>query len=155
MDFEDHAVCLAQFDSGPTALINVGWFSQKYQLKVEVHGTVGHAIANNIPPNPVKAALQMLTMNNSAFWQPYLSELTYFVNCVTHDIRPSPSGEDGVRDLIAIEAAYKNSLQMKNNPCSSISKELKLFYTISNKRLNYGKKDAKLRHSFGSFTKRT
>jgi predicted dehydrogenase len=83
---------------------------------VEVHGTVGHAIANNVPPNPVKAALQMLTMSKSASWQPYVSELAYFVDTIAHDMQPFPSGVDGLKDLEAIETAYRNSLQLKQQP---------------------------------------
>lgn len=113
LDLEDQATCLGRFASGTTALINVGYFSQKYQLKVELLGTVEHAVATNIPPNPILAALQMLTTNTSNFWQPYIAELEYFVNCIINDVQPSPSGYDGLKDLEAIKAAYKNSINLK------------------------------------------
>lgn len=113
LDFEDHAICLAKFQSGTTAVINVGWVSQKYHLRVELLGTVKHAIAENIPPNPISAAIQMLTTNTTTFWRPYVSELEYFVNCVANDMQPSPSGNDGLKDLLAIELAYKNSIKLE------------------------------------------
>jgi predicted dehydrogenase len=116
MNLEDHAICLAQFASGTTAIINVGWFSQEYQVEVEICGTVKHAIARNIPPNRILAAAQMLIMNTSAFWQPYIAELGYFVNCIVNDVQPSPSGMDGLKDLEAIESAYKNSVQLNEVP---------------------------------------
>jgi predicted dehydrogenase len=112
MNFEDHAICLAQFGSGTTAIINVGWFSQKYQLKVDLIGTAEHAIFNHTIPNRIVFGLQMLT-NTSTFWRPYLVELNYFVNCIANDKQPHPSGSDGLRDLQAIELAYTNSFPLK------------------------------------------
>jgi predicted dehydrogenase len=109
MDFEDHATCFIKFKSGTTATINVGWFSQKYQLKVELLGTVDHAIANNIPPNRIIAAAQMLLLKNSVFWQPYIAELCHFARSVANDLQPHPTGIDGLRDIEAIETAYKNT----------------------------------------------
>jgi predicted dehydrogenase len=113
MDFEDHATCFAKFESGTIAIINVGWFSQKYQLKIELLGTVDNVTVNNVPPNPIIAAAQMLLLNTSVFWQPYIVELQHFVNSVASDAQPYPSGIDGLRDLEAIEAAYKNSINLK------------------------------------------
>jgi predicted dehydrogenase len=110
MDFEDSATCLARFESGTTAVINVGWFSEKYQQKVELFGTVRHALARNVPPNRVFAAIQMLTMNTSTFFQPYIAELGHFANSIASDTHPSPSGIDGLKDVEAIELAYKNSI---------------------------------------------
>jgi len=112
LDLEDHAICLAKFESGTTAVINVGWFSQEYQLKVELLGTVKHAVAQNIPPKRISAAIQMLTMNTTPFWRPFAVELEYFANCIANDVRPSPSGNDGLKDLEAIESAYRNSIQL-------------------------------------------
>ena len=112
MNLEDHAICLAHFESGTTAIINVGWFSQQYQLEVAICGTVKHAIVRNIPPNRILAAAQMLIMNTSTFWQPYIAELGYFINCIANDIQPSPSGMDGLKDLEAIEKAYKNTMKL-------------------------------------------
>ena len=112
LDFEDQATCLGRFESGTTAVINVGYFSQKFQLKVELLGTVEHAVAANIPPNPISAAVQMLATNTSDFWRPYIAELECFVNCIVNDVQPCPSGNDGLKDLEAIQAAYKNSIRL-------------------------------------------
>lgn len=113
LDFEDQATCLGRFKSGETAVINVGYFSQKYQLKVELLGTVEHAVAASVPPNPITAAVQMLTTGTSSFWQPYIAELEYFVNCIVNDVQPCPSGNDGLKDLQTIESAYKESMQLE------------------------------------------
>jgi len=112
MDFEDYAICLVKFKSGTTAIINVGWFSQEYQLKVELLGTVKHAIARNLPPNPIISALQLLTTKSTRFWLPYIAELESFTNCVRYDSPPSPSGNDALNDLKVIASAYKNSTRL-------------------------------------------
>jgi len=36
LDLEDQAVCLARFESGTMGIFNLGYFSQKYQVKVEL-----------------------------------------------------------------------------------------------------------------------
>jgi len=112
MEFEDHAICLAQFESGVKAVLNVGWYSQKYQQKVELLGTNGNAIANIVPPNLISAAIQMLTLNTTNFWHPYSAELEYFARSIIEDFEPSPTGNDGLRDIDALTLAYKNSERM-------------------------------------------
>ena len=110
MDFEDSALCVAEFDLGTRAVINVGWFSQMYQQKIEVFGTIKHASVNNVPPKRLLAAIQMLTINTTTFFQPYIAELGHFVTCIKNDANPSPSGIDGLKDLQAIEQVYKNPI---------------------------------------------
>jgi predicted dehydrogenase len=112
MDFEDHAICLAKFESGTTAIINVGWYLQKFQLKVELVGTTDLEITQMKPLNRIVAAAQMLATKSSTFWNPYFAELEYFVNCIINDVSPSPSAKDGLKDIEAIEAAYKNQIQL-------------------------------------------
>lgn len=113
LDFEDSATCLAKFKSGTRAVINVGWFLQGYQLKVEMYGTVGQAIKEHKTGSRVKTAVQMLTRGYSNFYKPHFDELQYFADCLIHDISPSPSGEEGLRDLQAISSAYNNAIFRK------------------------------------------
>jgi len=58
----------------------------------------------------------MLTMGRSKFFEPHLTELQHFVNCITQDLAPSPTGRDGLRDLEAISSAYKNQIQLAEKP---------------------------------------
>jgi len=112
MDFEDKATCLAKFESGTLALINVGWFSQEYKLKVELFGTVKHVTAQHAPSNPLSTVIQMLTTGTSKFYQPHKKELQYFVKCLIEELPPSPSGLDGLKDLEAISRAYQNGIRL-------------------------------------------
>ncbi len=112
MDFEDSAICLSKFQSGTVAVVDVGWFSQEYKLKVELFGSVKHASAEHISSNLLSTVTQMLTTGTSKFYQPHLAELQHFVNCLIKDLPPSPSGLDGLKDLEAISEAYKNEIRL-------------------------------------------
>ena len=108
MDFEDSAMCLAKFDSGTVAIINVGWFSQEYAMTVDLFGTVRNISVKNSPPSALVTGVQMLSTGHSKFHQPHLDELEYFLKCIINDLTPSPSAVDGLRDLEAIKRAYEN-----------------------------------------------
>lgn len=112
LDVEDQAICIGRFNSGTVAIINVGYYLQKYQLKVEVVGTNDFAVADNTPPNYIVSAIQMLTTKTTSFLHPYTAELQHFVNCVTKDLKPISTGTDGLRDLEAIKTAYTNSIRL-------------------------------------------
>jgi predicted dehydrogenase len=113
LDFEDSALCLAKFEGGTVALVNVGWFSQDYLLKLDLLGTVRNVTASHMPSSTVSNAYQMLTKGVTSFLQPHLDELQYFVNCVKNDQTPSPSGRDALLDLEAISKAYKNKIYLE------------------------------------------
>jgi len=110
MDAEDQAVCFFKFATGATAVLNVGWFSQKSQTKVELFGTVEYESAEHAPPSKIVTVLQLLTRRIPSFYLPYLSELDYFVQCIRRDLQPSPSGSGALEDLETISLAYKNGI---------------------------------------------
>lgn len=112
MDFDDSAVCLARFSSGTLAVINVGWYSQQYLMRLDLLGSVSHASVEHMPPPTLVQFYQMLRRGISEFNQPHYDELAYFVDCLQADVDPSPSGLDGLRDLEAISQAYKNTIEL-------------------------------------------
>ena len=112
MDFEDSAMCLAKFEAGTTALINVGWFSQEYILKLDFFGSVKSVSAQHSPPNLLVSAFQMLATGKSKFYQAHREELRHFIDCIIHDLPPSSSGQDGLKDLEVITQAYKNQIRL-------------------------------------------
>ena len=114
MDFEDRATCLTKFNSGTFAIIDVGWFSQEFKLKIELLGSVSHATVQHTSSHPIRTAIQMLTTGRSKFRESHYKELEYFVNCLIEDLFPSPSGEDGFKDLEAISLAYKNQIHLNS-----------------------------------------
>ena len=111
LDIEDSAICFAKFESGTRAVITTGWFMQGYQLKVELLGTVDQAVAQYEPEKSIKKTLvQFVTNDNSKFYRPFFNEIVHFVNSIKNDSLPSPSALDGLKDLEAINEAYKNSI---------------------------------------------
>ncbi len=112
MDFEDSAMCLARFESGSIAVVNVGWFSQEYLLRLDLLGSVKNLSVSHAPDSGMSNIYQMLTRGRTSFNQPHFDELQYFVNCIVEDESPSPSGLDGLRDLEAITKAYKNQITL-------------------------------------------
>jgi predicted dehydrogenase len=112
MDMEDSALCLAKFESGVRAVITAGWFAQKNKVELKLFGTVDHAEMRQRLQNPLVTAAQVLTTGTSKYFQPHFAELQYFTQCVNKDLTPSPSGEDGLKDLEAISLAYKNQISL-------------------------------------------
>ena len=110
VDFEDSAMVLARFTSGTLAVINVGWYSQEYLLRLDVLGSVRSVSVQHATPPTVANAYQMLTKGINTFNQPHFEELQHFVNCLHNDQVPLSTGLDGLRDLETILEAYKNSL---------------------------------------------
>lgn len=113
MDMEDSAICLAKFESGVRAVITLGWFAQKNRVELKLFGTVDHAEMRQRLQNPLATAAQVLTTGSSKYFQPHFAELQYFTQCVSKDLPPSPSGEDGLKDLEAISLAYKNQIRFE------------------------------------------
>jgi len=52
----------------------------------------------------------MLTTGRSKFYELHRKELEYFVICLREDLPPSPSGEDRLKDLEAINQEYRNQI---------------------------------------------
>ena len=113
LEIEDHATCIAKFVSGSIGVINVGWFSQESQKKVELLGTVKHALACRTPENRIFAGIRLLTTKSTRYESSYLRELQYFVHCIRHDLAPTPSGNEALKDLETISLAYKNGVSLK------------------------------------------
>jgi predicted dehydrogenase len=112
LDFEDHAICIMNFKSRTTAIINVGWFSQIAKVGIELFGTVAYASSYRSSSSRVITAIQLLLGRTPKFFIPYLKEVSHFVRCINEDIQPSPSGEDALKDLETITQAYKNQIRL-------------------------------------------
>ena len=113
MDFEDSALCLAKFESGTIGVINVGWFSQEYLLRLDFSGSVRNITAKHTPSNPINAVIQMLATGNKKFFQAHQNELQHFLECIINDLKPRSTGQDGLKDIEAIDLAYKNQIYLE------------------------------------------
>ncbi|MEM3697177.1 MAG: Gfo/Idh/MocA family oxidoreductase [Candidatus Bathyarchaeia archaeon] len=111
LDVEDHAICIADFNSGVKAVINVGWFSQKAAIGIELYGTISHFSFFEHPQNKVMTAINLIFGKLPKFFKPYFAELKQFVDCIKNDEGvPIPSGYDALEDLKVIAKAYRNQL---------------------------------------------
>jgi len=106
MNFEDHATCILKFKNGTIATVNVGWFARYHKVSVDLYGTVKHASATSKSPSIIDYAKKIFTSDTSSS---FYKELEHFVNCISSDTTPSPSGEEGLEDLRLISTAYKNT----------------------------------------------
>lgn len=115
MDYEDHAVCFLKFKDGPIATVNVGWFSKDSRVSVELYGTVKHASVVRSSPGVLDTVTDDIRRKLGKIqtsFKRYYKELQYFVECVSSNIPPSPSGEEGLADLKTISKAYQNAFQL-------------------------------------------
>jgi len=114
-DFEDHATCIINFECGTSAVVNVGWFSQKAAVGVELFGTVSHARAYSFPTSKVVTAIKLIIGKTPKFFIPFLNEISYFINHIKNDDGNGENilaGQDALRDLEVIAKAYKNQMKL-------------------------------------------
>ncbi len=112
LEQEDHAICTLKFKQGQVVIINVGWFSQQTQVKLEVYGTADHAIASHSSPGKIKTAIQLMLRKTPSYYEPYFGEIQHFVDCVQNSCQPQPSGDEALKDLEVIEKAYANPIRL-------------------------------------------
>jgi predicted dehydrogenase len=112
LDIEDYALCITNFESGTKTTINVGWFSQKAAVGIELFGTMDHTSFFYHSQNKVTTAIKLILGRMPKFFVPYSGELLHFINCINGNSIPSPSGDDALKDLEAITKAYKNQVHL-------------------------------------------
>lgn len=112
-DFEDYATCIANFESGVTATIDVGWFSQETAIGLELFGTATHTSFFQRSQRKVSTAINLILGITPKFFTTYLREISHFVDCINSDCLPSPSPDDALKDLDAITKAYNNQLHLE------------------------------------------
>jgi predicted dehydrogenase len=112
LEQEDHAICTLKFKQGQISIVNVGWFSQKAQLKVELMGKVEHAVATYETPSKIRTAYQLIIKRTNDYFIFIRNPLQHFVHCVAEDSQPSTSGDDALKDLETIAQAYKSQVSL-------------------------------------------
>ena len=106
LNFEDHATCILKFKNETIATLNVGWFARYHKVQVDLYGTAKHVSAASKSPSLIDYAKKIFKSDTSSG---FYKELEYFVNCVSSDVTPIPSGEEGLEDIELISTAYKNT----------------------------------------------
>ena len=108
LDVEDFAIVFLSFRNGPVATIESGWFSLSSDLEIELFGTAGIERARGREISTAMRVMNILKKKPPSWNRVFFDELVYFTDCVRKDIAPSPSCEDGLKDLEVISLAYKN-----------------------------------------------
>ena len=109
----DTAVAVLKFKNGALGIIdNSRQAVYGYDQRVEVFGSKGCVIAENDTPNTVR----IYTTENintdkiphfflERYMESYAAELQSFFNCLQNDQEPSPSGNDGLQNVLVAIAA--------------------------------------------------
>jgi predicted dehydrogenase len=110
MDFEDQAVCVIKFKKGTIATLEVGWFAEYHRVQVDLFGMASHGFASSMPQTFTDHAKRLVSRRARNVSVGFYQELEHFVRSLSLGIIPVPSGQEGLRDLRIIEAAYNNSM---------------------------------------------
>ena len=112
----DTAVAVLKFKNGALGIIdNSRQAVYGYDQRVEVFGSKGCVIADNDTPNTVR----IYTTENintdkiphfflERYMESYAAELQSFFNCLQNDQEPSPTGNDGLQNVLVAMAAKKS-----------------------------------------------
>lgn len=118
LDVEDTASALVDYDNGMTAQIEAGWyhsFAAEAHGAVELFGTEGYARtlptrlhrrvkgvwSEHVPSFPSRHPDDDLPI--------YAAQIDRFLDCILDDHPPPCDGEQGLRNMIVLEAAYKSA----------------------------------------------
>lgn len=112
----DTAVAVLKFKNGALGVIdNSRQAVYGYDQRVEVFGSKGCVLADNDTPNTVR----IYTTENintdkiphfflERYMDSYAAELQSFFNCLQNDQEPSPTGNDGLQNVLVAIAAKKS-----------------------------------------------
>jgi len=106
---EIHCCCLLKFKKGAVGSVTVGWADTIYQNRFYFYGAKGSLYLNLAKGDPI--TVEMRNQEGKVFpplakdsFAPSIYE--HFVHCVQHNKKPFVSGEEGLRTIELIEAAY-------------------------------------------------
>lgn len=118
LEVEDTASAQIDYDNGMTARIEAGWyhsFAGDAHGAVELFGTEGYA--RTLPPRLHCRVDGVWSESVPSFESRhpdddlplYSAQIDQFLNCILDDHRPACDGEQGLRNMLVLEAAYKSA----------------------------------------------
>lgn len=117
MGFEDYVASILKFKNGTISMVSVGWFSEEVQIKIDLYGTAAHRCASYARREGIKFVKDaiMRKIHRKPMlpiaYESYFNELQYFVDCVSTNTPPHPSGEEALEDLKTISLMYESRFQ--------------------------------------------
>ncbi|MFW9989929.1 MAG: inositol 2-dehydrogenase [Candidatus Odinarchaeota archaeon] len=112
----DTAVAVLKFENGAMGIIdNTRQAVYGYDQRVEVFGSKGCVVADNEATNTVRIyTADCTSMDKIPYFfmdryiESYSAELNYFFDCLSKNLEPNPTGEDGLKNVLVALAAQKS-----------------------------------------------
>jgi len=114
-DFDSASIILTTKSGRQASISNSRRATYGYDQRIEVHGSLGSAAAENQRPVSIEIA------NAEGYTRPplhdffmtrytaaYAAEITAFIDCIENNVAPSPSIKDGLIALKLADAALKS-----------------------------------------------
>ena len=114
-DYDSASVVLTTASGKQCSISNSRRATYGYDQRIEVHGSKGSVCAENQRPISIEVATAegylrppLHDFFMTRYTEAYAAEITAFVETMEKGIKPSPSGEDGLKALVLAEAALKS-----------------------------------------------
>ncbi len=126
----DTAVAVLRFKNGAIGIIdNTRQAVYGYDQRVEILGSKGCVLADNEATNTVRIYTAECTNIDKIpyfflerYMESYATELKYFFNCLQNNQDPTPSGEDGLQNVLVAMAAQKSFKENRPVKISEVDK---------------------------------
>jgi len=106
--FEDHAAFILRFDHEHSGIVETNWLTPHKIRKLTAIGLKGVAYLDYIDQTVELHDEGWIRKAKVETSEPLRNELRYFVDCVTKNTQPSPSGEEGKYALEVAMAAIES-----------------------------------------------
>lgn len=111
--FEDHAAIILRFNHKYSGIVETNWLTPHKVRKLTVIGLKGVAYLDYIDQTVELHDEKWVRMAKVEKSEPLKNELKYFLKCISKNMQPSPSGEEGRHALEAAMAAIDSYNQGK------------------------------------------
>ncbi len=119
-DVDSAAITLVTASGKIAQISNSRRATYGYDQRIEVHGSLGMARAENIYESTVEVAgahgytkAPLMNFFLERYMPAYSAEVATFVNAVATGTSASPSGEEGLQALVLAEAAFRSNAEQR------------------------------------------
>ncbi len=106
--FEDHAAIILRFNHEHSGIVETNWLTPQKIRKLTAIGINGVAYLDYIDQTVELHDEGWIRMAKVNKIEPLRNELQYFIDCISRDEQPCPSGEDGKHALEVAMAAIES-----------------------------------------------